>query len=962
MAVATAAGCTLPGTPTGPTPAPKKTTRPAVAPTTGASVAPLKPGILNADSPISAGAPRVVPQAGAIATLTGKVKLISDRGGSLVANNSAAVISNNTGSLISDRGGALVSDRGGALVSNNSAGLTAKTKFQLQQAAAAPAPAAEALLADAIVTVHDAQGRMLVDEAGKPLKATTNADGSYTLAASLPAENLILRVRLWQGGELSAMVTKDWPALQAMIGASEPLPLDVDTASTLGAAYVLTRFVKGDQAIYDKLPAVEARRLKERMGAAQNLVAGVPSYQPSELVDLAETLRQGAEGVDEALEDIETLLLGQAELGEGRAATEVALLDPRTIVQLPNGEWLVGEESIGRIRRIDKAGKITTWADQVQGLVKKNFYGLTALRAAKDGSVLVVAASEKRAYRIGADNLPKPLPLPADFAAWSLAEGPDGTVYVGEGNPTGRVGQVLAIAPDGTSRAVAPAGWGGGGPTALSCAPDGTLYALVRGFGSGTVWKLAPGAAAWDLFVDAFLIGGNADLLAMKDGSLYVANDLAARVWRHGPDKVKTTVVGGEGAPGEGQLRRPAGMSLDADGTLLLADPGAAVVWRVPASGPLVSVAGVGAGGAAQIGDGSELAINTPGGVAFDGQGRMVFSETAGHAVKRYDGKTLATIAGDGQGRAGDGGPAVKAQLNSPTAVVTHGDQVWVIDSGNRSIRRIEADGTIQTQVGADHATQGFLPFGPSFLIPAGRCKVFRAAGLTLDPAGLPVWTSADGNQVVRLQADGQARMIAGQADETAAEGADGPTAAGTALAAPFGIAYGPDGALYFSDGGNMRVRRMAKPDDPAGGIETWLGTGAAATIAKLKAGEPTLAADATRQTASIVAPGGLCFDKAGNMYVGELGTRQLLLVGRFAPPLARLELGDAAPVPARILKVTPAGAVSIVAGPGGKFFTDPEAADALVLPSNLTIDPKGRLVVLDAGANLIRFLPAGSF
>ena len=72
--------------------------------------------------------------------------------------------------------------------------------------------------------------------------------------------------------------------------------------------------------------------------------------------------------------------------------------------------------------------------------------------------------------------------------------------------------------------------------------------------------------------------------------------------------------------------------------------------------------------------------------------------------------------------------------------------------------------------------------------------------------------------------------------------------------------------------------------------------------------------------------------------------------LGRAAKELAR-ELGGAA-------KPSGAGGGDIAIA----WLPDPEAEDALVLPTNMTIDPKGRLVVLDAGANLIRFLPAGQF
>ncbi len=50
------------------------------------------------------------------------------------------------------------------------------------------------------------------------------------------------------------------------------------------------------------------------------------------------------------------------------------------------------------------------------------------------------------------------------------------------------------------------------------------------------------------------------------------------------------------------------------------------------------------------------------------------------------------------------------------------------------------------------------------------------------------------------------------------------------------------------------------------------------------------------------------------------------------------------------------------MAGPGGKHFTDPEAADALQGCAGMTVDAQGRLVIIDVGANLVRILPKGSY
>ena len=106
----------------------------------------------------------VVPQLGTPATLIGKIRLISEAGGALISEAGGAIISNNSGGLISEAGGALIG------------------KIRFGVLATAPA---EAALADAVVRLTDAGGRVLVDDHQQPLMATSDATGSYKLSAVL---------------------------------------------------------------------------------------------------------------------------------------------------------------------------------------------------------------------------------------------------------------------------------------------------------------------------------------------------------------------------------------------------------------------------------------------------------------------------------------------------------------------------------------------------------------------------------------------------------------------------------------------------------------------------------------------------------------------------------------------------------------------------------------------------------
>ena len=92
--------------------------------------------------------------------------------------------------------------------------------------------------------------------------------------------------------------------------------------------------------------------------------------------------------------------------------------------------------------------------------------------------------------------------------------------------------------------------------------------------------------------------------------------------------------------------------------------------------------------------------MNQPEGVAVDAAGNVYIADTLDHAVRKVtpDG-VITTLAGTGTpGYSGDGGPANRARLNRPRAVaVDAAGNVYVADTGNNQVRRIDPLGTITT-------------------------------------------------------------------------------------------------------------------------------------------------------------------------------------------------------------------------------------------------------------------------
>ncbi|MEB3198552.1 MAG: hypothetical protein VKP62_15245, partial [Candidatus Sericytochromatia bacterium] len=282
-------------------------------------------------------------------TVSGVVRILAERGAGILSNNGVTLVSDAGGSLIGNNGAALVSNNGGGLVSNNGAGLISKTKpYRLAPyVLLADAPLAEAPLRDAGVYVTDAAGAVLTDEQGRPVGAVSDGEGRYTLRAQLPSENLVLRIPLRQGGALASVLVQSEKTAREV---------PIDTAATLASVYVLDRYVQKRAGVFNKLREAEATQLRDSLASTVVSLTSIPEYQTQAVVETTSSLRRSSPAVDQLLETIKVLLLGQERLGEGLPALEVPLAGPSALVDDGAGGFLIAEERPGRLRQVSAAG------------------------------------------------------------------------------------------------------------------------------------------------------------------------------------------------------------------------------------------------------------------------------------------------------------------------------------------------------------------------------------------------------------------------------------------------------------------------------------------------------------------------------------------------------------------------------------------------------------------------------
>ncbi|MEO7272922.1 MAG: hypothetical protein ABIX28_07330 [Vicinamibacterales bacterium] len=193
---------------------------------------------------------------------------------------------------------------------------------------------------------------------------------------------------------------------------------------------------------------------------------------------------------------------------------------------------------------------------------------------------------------------------------------------------------------------------------------------------------------------------------------------------------------GGDGGPGvQAQLRQPHSIVFDRDGTLLICDIGNQRIRRLHLDTGLIDTY-AGTGQAADTPDGAPVRgtpLRGPRTMALAPNGDLYLALREGNAILRIDARTqtLHRLAGTGEpGYSGDGGPALNAKLGGPKGLAYAPGELFVADTENHAVRRIDlTTGMITTVLGT-----GMRGDGPE---PAPlQCKLSRPHGVLADASG----------------------------------------------------------------------------------------------------------------------------------------------------------------------------------------------------------------------------------
>lgn len=148
-------------------------------------------------------------------------------------------------------------------------------------------------------------------------------------------------------------------------------------------------------------------------------------------------------------------------------------------------------------------------------------------------------------------------------------------------------------------------------------------------------------------------------------------------------------------------------IALDLLGNLYVVDSGACVVWKINQAAQVTVYAGVvNQCGYNAVGNSMKATaayLNQPYGLGFDGLGQLYIADSGNSLIRKVNLAGMLTTTAGTQGAfgfSGDGGPATAASLNFPQDVLVNGSGVYIADSYNARIRKIAPSGVITTFAG----------------------------------------------------------------------------------------------------------------------------------------------------------------------------------------------------------------------------------------------------------------------
>ncbi|WP_022826314.1 NHL repeat-containing protein [Hymenobacter norwichensis] len=272
-----------------------------------------------------------------------------------------------------------------------------------------------------------------------------------------------------------------------------------------------------------------------------------------------------------------------------------------------------------------------------------------------------------------------------------------------------------------------------------------------------------------------------------------------------------------DGAGAAARFNRPMGIALAPDGTVYVADANNHTIRRITPTGVVSTFAGQAGVKGSLDGTGAAARFNTPAGLALDAQGTLYVTDGRNQTIRQVTpAGVVTTLAGQVGQKGSADGPGAAAQFNFPHGIaVAASGLLYVTDTENHVVRTVSATGEVNTLAGVVGKKGAVDGAGPTV-------RFFHPSGIALDARGT-LYVVDNGSHTIRtIHPTGEVRTLAGLASKHGATDGQGPVAR---FDNPNSIAIDAQGVLYLADYINSTVRRITPTGEVttlAGHTRSW--------------------------------------------------------------------------------------------------------------------------------------------
>lgn len=191
-----------------------------------------------------------------------------------------------------------------------------------------------------------------------------------------------------------------------------------------------------------------------------------------------------------------------------------------------------------------------------------------------------------------------------------------------------------------------------------------------------------------------------------SDGNIFITDQSNHIIRKITPEGIVSTFAGtgsigsNDGNGATASFYFPAGITVDGDDNLYIADFGNNKVRKITPDGTVSTFAGTGVAGA-QEGSALSATFNGLTGVAMDSQNNLFVADYYNNKIRKIDVLgNVSTFAGSGIAGSNDG-TAIEATFNHPATIsIDSQDNLFLTDENNNKIRKITPDGITSTYAG----------------------------------------------------------------------------------------------------------------------------------------------------------------------------------------------------------------------------------------------------------------------